>query len=139
MNDVSRRQWLRSAGTLGVAATIAGTASAQGRLTADDLVRTVKGARLFDLSFTWSEQSPVLSLNPPYSLHRGERESGGARRREGARRAADSDSAEDPGRQRLAAPGDRPGPLILVGGGLDGPLRNLPQKVARAKPALEHA
>jgi len=68
MNDLSRRQWLRSAGTLGVAATIVGTASAQGRLTADDLVRTVKGARLFDLSFTWSEQSPVLSLNPPYSF-----------------------------------------------------------------------
>ena len=68
MNDLSRRQWLRSAGTLGVAATIVGTASAQGRLTADDLVRTVKGARLFDLSFTWGEQSPVLSLNPPYSF-----------------------------------------------------------------------
>jgi kynurenine formamidase len=28
----------------------------------------VKGARMFDLSFTWNEQSPVLSLNPPYSF-----------------------------------------------------------------------
>src|SRR5437667_5840084 len=68
MNDVSRRHWLGSAATLGAAAALTGTATAQGRLTADDLVRTVKGARLFDLSFTWSEQSPVLSLNPPYSF-----------------------------------------------------------------------
>ena len=63
MNDLSRRQWLRSAGTLGVAATIVGTASAQGRLTADDLVRTVKGARLFDLSFTWSEPTFVSAIS----------------------------------------------------------------------------
>ena len=68
MNDVSRRQWLRTAGTLGVAAAAAGTATAQSRPSADELVRTVKGARLFDLSFTWNEQSPVLSLNPPYSF-----------------------------------------------------------------------
>ena len=46
----------------------AGTASGQGRPSADDLIRTVKGARVFDLSFVWSEQSPILSLNPPYSF-----------------------------------------------------------------------
>jgi len=68
MNDVSRRQWLGSAATLGVAAAVAGTATAQGRSSADDLIRTVKGARMFDLSFTWNEQSPVLNLNPPYSF-----------------------------------------------------------------------
>ena len=68
MNDVSRRQWLRTAGTLGVAAAAAGTATAQSRPSADELVRAVRGARLFDLSFTWNEQSPVLSLNPPYSF-----------------------------------------------------------------------
>src|SRR5215510_12616674 len=68
MNDVSRRQWLGSAATLGVAAALAGTATAQSRPSADDLIRTVKGARMFDLSFTWNEQSPVLSLNPPYSF-----------------------------------------------------------------------
>src|SRR5205807_5991780 len=27
-----------------------------------------KSARVFDLSFTWNEQSPVLSLNLPYSF-----------------------------------------------------------------------
>ena len=68
MSDVSRREWLTMAGVLGVAATAAGGASAQGRGSADDLVRAVKGARLFDLSFTWNDQSPVLSLNPPYSF-----------------------------------------------------------------------
>ena len=68
MNDVSRRQWLGSAATLGVAAALAGTATAQGRPSADELIRAVKGAKLYDLSFTWNEQSPVLSLNPPYSF-----------------------------------------------------------------------
>ena len=67
MNDVSRRRWLGSAATLGVAA-FAGAATAQSRPSADELIRTVKGARMFDLSFTWNEQSPVLSLNPPYSF-----------------------------------------------------------------------
>src|SRR5205807_895958 len=59
--------WLGSAATLGVAA-FAGAATAQSRPSADELIRTVKGARMFDLSFTWNEQSPVLSLNPPYSF-----------------------------------------------------------------------
>jgi len=68
MNDVSRRHWLGSAATLGVAAALAGSATAQGRPSADDLIRTVKSARMFDLSFTWNEQSPVLNLNPPYSF-----------------------------------------------------------------------
>jgi kynurenine formamidase len=68
MNDVSRRRWLGSAATLGVAAALAGTATAQGRPSADELIRTVKGAKLYDLSFTWNEQSPVLGLNPPYSF-----------------------------------------------------------------------
>src|SRR6185312_3540655 len=58
MNDVSRRHWLGSAAILGVAAAVAGTATAQSRPSADDFIRTVKGARMFDLSFTWNEQSP---------------------------------------------------------------------------------
>src|SRR5215472_14016289 len=68
MSNVSRRQWLGSAATLGVAAALAGTAEAQARPSADDLVRTVKGARVFDLSFVWNEQSPLLGLNPPYAF-----------------------------------------------------------------------
>jgi kynurenine formamidase len=45
-----------------------GAAAAQPRGSADDLIRAVKAARLFDLSFVWSEQAPVLSLNPPFSF-----------------------------------------------------------------------
>ena len=68
MSDVSRRHVLKAAGVLGMAATLAGTASGQDRPSADDLVKAVKGARLFDLSFVWNEQSPVLGLNPPYAF-----------------------------------------------------------------------
>ena len=76
MSDLSRRHWLTSAGLLAAAGAMAGThgTSAQGTGTpqsgalADAFVKSVKGARLFDLSFTWNEQAPVLSLNPPYSF-----------------------------------------------------------------------
>jgi len=64
---ISRRQWLGAAALAGAAAAV-GTADAQPRPSADDLVRAVKGARVFDLSFTWSEASPVLGLNPPYAF-----------------------------------------------------------------------
>src|SRR5207249_6835214 len=63
----SRRQWLGGAALAGAAAAV-GAADAQPRPSIEELVRTVKGARVFDLSFTWNEQSPVLNLNPPYSF-----------------------------------------------------------------------
>jgi kynurenine formamidase len=70
--SVSRREWLTVAGAAAAAAAAVhgglGPAEAQSRPTADDLVRVVKGARAFDLSFTWNEQSPVLNLNPPYAF-----------------------------------------------------------------------
>jgi kynurenine formamidase len=73
MDTVSRRDWLGTAG-LAVLAAVGGSevrgaavASAQGR-PADGLVSALKAARLFDLSFTWNEQAPVLGLNPPYSF-----------------------------------------------------------------------
>ncbi|HXH83188.1 MAG TPA: hypothetical protein VNN07_09695, partial [Candidatus Tectomicrobia bacterium] len=52
----------------GVPATSATPAAAQKPASVDDLVRAVKAARLFDLSFTWNEQSPVASVNPPYAF-----------------------------------------------------------------------
>ena len=67
MNNVSRRHWLGAAALAGAAA-VTGTANAQPKPTIDDLIRTVKGVRVFDLSFTWNDQSPVLNLNPPYSF-----------------------------------------------------------------------
>jgi kynurenine formamidase len=67
---MSRRQWLTAAGILAAATATAGTspARAQTGAAADSFVKTVKGARVFDLSFTWNEQAPVLNLNPPYSF-----------------------------------------------------------------------
>ena len=68
MSDLSRRQWLGGAALAGAVAASGGAAQAQPRLSADDLVRTVKGARVFDLSFVWNDRSPVLGLNPPYAF-----------------------------------------------------------------------
>ena len=68
MSDLTRRQWLGSAALASAAAATGGAAQAQTRLAADDLVRAVKGARVFDLSFTWNDRSPLLGLNPPYSF-----------------------------------------------------------------------
>jgi kynurenine formamidase len=67
MTDINRRQWLAVAG-LGAVAGMTSMADAQGPGSADELVRAVKSARAFDLSFTWNEQAPVLGLNPPYSF-----------------------------------------------------------------------
>jgi kynurenine formamidase len=70
MEEISRRHWLTGASMLAAATATAGTgtARAQGSAMADSFVRMVKGARVFDLSFTWNEQAPVLNLNPPYSF-----------------------------------------------------------------------
>jgi kynurenine formamidase len=68
MSEFSRRQWLTVAGTLAAAAAVSGPAGAQGGRSADEFVGMVKGARVFDLSFTWNEQAPVLGLNPPYAF-----------------------------------------------------------------------
>jgi kynurenine formamidase len=68
MIDSSRRQWLTAAGTLAAAAALGRPAGAQGDTGAEDFVRTVKGAHVFDLSFVWTEQAPVLGLNPPYAF-----------------------------------------------------------------------
>ncbi len=67
MDDMSRRQWLGAAAALGAAA-VASTAGAQPRPSAEDLVRAVTSARVFDLSFVWNERAPILPLNPPYAF-----------------------------------------------------------------------
>jgi kynurenine formamidase len=67
MRQLSRRRWLATT-ALGAAAAVTSRAEAQTRGSADDLARAVKSARVFDLSFTWNEQAPVLGLNPPYTF-----------------------------------------------------------------------
>src|SRR5881398_4244193 len=74
MSELTRRRWLGTAGWAAALAAAGGkqmrdpaVASAQGG-SAESLLAALKSARVFDLSFTWNEQSPVLSLNPPYSF-----------------------------------------------------------------------
>src|SRR5215475_8252569 len=74
MGDLTRRSWLTTAGMLAALAAAGGTelrgpavASAQAG-SAESLLAALKSARVFDLSFTWTDQSPVLNLNPPYSF-----------------------------------------------------------------------
>jgi kynurenine formamidase len=74
MSELTRRGWLGAAGWLAALAAAGGTemrspavASAQAG-SAESLLAALKSARVFDLSFTWSDQSPVLNLNPPYSF-----------------------------------------------------------------------
>src|SRR6266404_2044399 len=74
MSELTRRKWLGAAGALAALAAAGGTemrspavASAQAG-SAESLLAALKSARVFDLSFTWSDQSPVLNLNPPYSF-----------------------------------------------------------------------
>ena len=68
MDGASRREWLGTAGMMALVSAMGGTATAQARPNAEELIAAVKGARVFDLSFVWNEQAPVLSLNPPYSF-----------------------------------------------------------------------
>ena len=68
MGEASRREWLGTAGVMALVSAMGGAATAQARPTADELIASVKGARVFDLSFVWNEQAPVLSLNPPYAF-----------------------------------------------------------------------
>ena len=74
MSELTRRKWLGAAGWVAALAAAGGTdmrspavASAQTG-SAESLLAALKSARVFDLSFTWSDQSPVLNLNPPYSF-----------------------------------------------------------------------
>ena len=68
MGDASRREWLGTAGVMALVSAMGGPAMAQARPNADALIASVKAARVFDLSFVWNEQAPVLSLNPPYAF-----------------------------------------------------------------------
>ena len=76
-DDVSRRAFVRTAGvsTAGLALANLMLTSAEARHGRDhdrdrtrDFIRDVKQARLFDLSFTWDENSPIAGVNPPFSM-----------------------------------------------------------------------
>jgi kynurenine formamidase len=68
MDQLSRRDWLGATALAAAATALGGSADAQDRVTIEDWVRVVRAARLFDLSFLWNDQAPLLGLNPPYAF-----------------------------------------------------------------------
>lgn len=60
-----RRTFMKAAGA--VAATLA-VAEARADGLTDDFIRNVQRARIFDLSHTWDENSPIAGVNPPYEM-----------------------------------------------------------------------
>jgi kynurenine formamidase len=67
-----RRTFIKTAG-LAAGAALAEALAGQEVHAADSIdkanfIRAVKSARLFDLSHTWDERSPIASVNPPYSM-----------------------------------------------------------------------
>ena len=61
-----RREFIKTAAAAGLA--LAGTGAQAHGEDNDDFIRTVLRARIFDLSHTWDENSPIASVNPPYSM-----------------------------------------------------------------------
>jgi kynurenine formamidase len=61
-----RREFIKTAAAAGLA--LAGTGAQAHGEDNDDFIRTVMRARIFDLSHTWDENSPIAGVNPPYSM-----------------------------------------------------------------------
>jgi kynurenine formamidase len=71
MDTLSRRDLMGAAGWVAAYVAAGGSQIPEARAqptSADALIGALKAARVFDLSFTWNEQAPVLGLNPPYSF-----------------------------------------------------------------------
>ncbi len=71
--EAGRRKFLGTAGLAAAGAALAELVSpsevkAADGLSAEDFIRTVKRARIFDLSHTWDENSPIAGVNPPYEM-----------------------------------------------------------------------
>lgn len=70
--DVDRRNFFRAAGAgaagLALAELLTTRPAQAAGLSAAEFIRTVKKARVFDLSHTWDENSPIAGVNPPYSM-----------------------------------------------------------------------
>lgn len=64
-----RRRFFKAGAAAGLALTglLGPQAHAQDRA-AQGLIRMARRARLFDLSHTWDESSPIAGVNPPYSM-----------------------------------------------------------------------
>jgi len=66
-----RRSFFKTAGAaaagIALAEALAGSRALAGE-DGGDFIRSVQRARIFDLSHTWDENSPIASTNPPYSM-----------------------------------------------------------------------
>lgn len=71
---LSRRRFVQAAGVSAAGLALASLpmpADAQdagASTSAGDFIKTVKSARLFDLSHLWDENSPIASVNPSFSM-----------------------------------------------------------------------
>jgi len=62
-----RRTFMKTAGAAAAALALT-DARADGRHGRDDFIRSVQSARIFDLSHTWDENSPIAGVNPTYEM-----------------------------------------------------------------------
>jgi kynurenine formamidase len=62
-----RRAFIKTAAAAAGLALAGSEAQAHGDRT-DDFIRSVQRARIFDLTHTWDENSPIAGVNPPYSM-----------------------------------------------------------------------
>jgi kynurenine formamidase len=66
-----RRSFFKTAGAaaagIALAEALAGSRALAGE-DGGDFIRSVQRAKIFDLSHTWDENSPIASVNPPYSM-----------------------------------------------------------------------
>jgi kynurenine formamidase len=65
-----RRKFFRTAGAAAAGIALAEALAGSQARAADrgDFIRGVQRARIFDLSHTWDENSPIAGVNPPYSM-----------------------------------------------------------------------
>ncbi len=64
-----RRTFVKTAGLAALGAALAGSeALADGGFHRDNLIKAVKRARIFDLSPTWDETSPIAGVNPKFDM-----------------------------------------------------------------------
>jgi hypothetical protein len=62
---MDRRSFIKSAGTL---AALSASPAFGDEAAVGAFIRAVQNARLFDLSHTWDENSPIAGVNPSYSM-----------------------------------------------------------------------
>jgi kynurenine formamidase len=63
-----RRMFMKTAGAAAAGLALAEARAADAPSGSDAFISSVQNARLFDLSHTWDENSPIAGVNPPYSM-----------------------------------------------------------------------